>query len=29
MAAMNPDAIKFWQKLGFTELMFQMERKAD
>ena len=28
VAVMNPDALKFWKKCGFTELMFQMERKA-
>ena len=29
VAVMNPEAIKFWKNQGFTELMFQMEAKAD
>ncbi|MGY5860676.1 MAG: GNAT family N-acetyltransferase [Candidatus Thorarchaeota archaeon] len=29
VAAMNPNAIEFWKKLGFKELMFRMERPQD
>ena len=29
VAAKNPKALKFWQNLGFTKLMFQMERGTD
>ncbi|MGY5881308.1 MAG: GNAT family N-acetyltransferase [Candidatus Thorarchaeota archaeon] len=29
VAAMNPDALEFWKKLGFQVLMFQMECKTD
>jgi len=29
VAVKNPDGIKFWKRLGFKELMFQMERPID